>query len=78
VNGCVLNFGFLLRGMLEWEGEKSKLSTTFEYRKSNWKFQINLILNSFFTFPNKISFKFVICCLVSYEPVFLSPQEETD
>lgn len=51
VNGCVLNFGFLLTGMLEWEGEKSKLSTAFEYRKSNWKFQINLILNSFFYLP---------------------------
>lgn len=53
VNGCVLNFGFLLTGMLEWEGEKSKLSTAFEYRKSNWKFQINLILNSFFL-PSQI------------------------
>lgn len=72
MSGCVLNLGFLLTGVLGWEG-KSKLSTTW-CRKSYWKFRISSILNTFLAFPNISLFKAVICHLVSYDPtVFKSP-----
>lgn len=74
VSGCVLNFGFLLTCTLGLEGGRN-LNCHIEYRKINWRFQVNLILNTFLNFPNLILFKTVICSLVSWEPVFLSPQE---
>ena len=75
MSGCVLNLGFLLTGVLGWEGEQSKLSTTW-CRKSYWKFRISSILNTFLAFPNISLFKAVICHLVSYDPtVFKSPGE---
>lgn len=73
MSGCVLNLGFLLTRVLGWEGEQSKLSTTW-CRKSYWKFRISSILNTFLAFPNISLFKAVICHLVSYDPtVFKSP-----
>lgn len=74
VNGCVLNFGFLLTCTLGLEGGRN-LNCHIEYRKITWRFQVNLILNTFLDLPNIILFKTVICSLVSYEAVFLSPQE---
>lgn len=45
-----------------------------ECRRSNWKFQINSVLNTFLAFPNITLFKAVICHLVSYDPtVFKFP-----
>lgn len=68
---CV-EFWFFFNMHVGVRGKKSKHH--IEYRKINWRFQINLILN----FPYITLFSTVICRLVGYEPVFLSSQEGID